>query len=158
MRLYLYYDEDLITSAISQLQIPEFDIDFFSVSVEKQKNEDYSFNVEPQNNKCKLELISNYSKGSKVEYIYANIEFIKNIRKNKFIYNVLEKIEENIKDLEDIHFEQKEIDKELNYMCDSDKYLVSEKDFKAYNCSRIVTLGYKINDKCIKPICIYLNY
>lgn len=157
MKLYLYYDEELIESILSQLNLPEFDIDFFSVSIEEREDKDYKLSVNPHKEKCDFNLSSGYFEGKRVEHIYANIEYIKNVRKKKFIYGAIDKIIENIKDNKNIFYSESPIENNMKMLCDLEKFTMSKNQFECCNCDRIVTLAYKISEKCIKPICIYLK-
>ncbi len=157
MKLYLYYDEELIVSILSQLDLPEFEIDFFSVSIEERKDSDYKVSMDPIKEKCSFHLSSGYFEGKRVEHIYANIEYIKNVRKNKFIYKAIDKIVENIKEYNNIFYSESKIDEKMKVLCDMNKFTMSKTQFECCNCDRIVTLAYKISENCIKPICIYLK-
>lgn len=161
MKLYLYYDENLILSILSQLDIPDFDIDFFSVSIEERNDVDYRVSLEPhkKNDNCSMSshVSTNIFNGKKVEHIYANIEDIKSLRRNKFMYGAIDSIIEHIKKDPSIFYSEGKIKDNMTLLCDVENFKMAKAQFLRCNCDRIVTIAHKISDTCIKPICIYLK-
>ena len=128
-----------------------------AISIEEREDRDYKLSFEPHQKKMGTHLSTAYFEGKRVEHIYANIEDLKSIRRNKFMYKALDIIIDKLKNEKNIFYTESRIEDDIKMLCDIEKFKMSKQQFECCNCERIVTLAYRISDKCIKPICIYLK-
>ena len=169
MKLFLYYDEDLVYSMIAQLIGDNVNLDFVGFIAEKRTLEDIRYGLEPgkRNEKSNFNAhySNSYSSENRKQYIFTNIEEVKQIRKNEFIYNMLDILEEYIVDMRTKNrcfkfyhsdFEERNSYEKIKYLYNEEKFSLKDSEIIEKDESKVI-FGVKINEGLIKPICTYIK-
>lgn len=167
MKLFLYYDEDLIYSLIAQLIGNDVNLDFVAYIYENRTEEDVRYAVEPGKRKeeCNFSghISNSYFNEHRKQFIFTNIEEVKQIRKNEFIYRMLDIIEEYIVDIRKnnrcfkfYHTDFEDRNEEVKYLFNNEKYSLKDYEINEKNNDKII-FGIKINENVVKPICSYIK-
>ncbi|MEG0509809.1 MAG: hypothetical protein RR922_00350 [Clostridia bacterium] len=161
INFYLYYDEELVLSLLAQLGLSEINVEFFEIAVENREDTDYKICVDPctecKNIKSSFHLSERWGNGRRMEKIYANIEDIKQIKRNEFLYKAMNKVKEKIEKASNIFYHEGKYNEDLDMLTDTAWFKIKKEELSKYNCERCVIIAHKIGKNCIKPICIYLK-
>lgn len=168
MKLFLYYDEDLVYSMIAQIIGNDVDLDFVAFVSEKREEEGLRVAIEPgkrkENCNFNAHYSNSYSNENRKQYIFTNVEEIKQIRKNEFIYKMLNIIENYIIKIRNenrcfnfFHTKLKnKKNKNIKYLFKEENFSIKDSEINAKIENKVV-FGIKITDELIKPICSYIK-
>lgn len=163
MKLYIYYDYDLILSFISQVLKEDIPIDFITLIRETRYEKGDRNCIEPKKNLEKCNFSYSYSFNgfcaNRQEYTFTNLEEVRKIKNNKFIYSCLDKIEEYIFNCcnNNLYHSKKNNKNSVKFLYDDEKFLIKEKVIKDLEVNNKIIYGYLINDTLVKPICMYIK-
>ncbi len=165
MKFFIYYDLDLMYSFLAQNLNEEIPIEFFIVTRENRCEENNRYCIEPRKELEKCCISAHYSNndfcGLRREYSFINLDEVRIIKRNKFLYKYLNKIEKcifNSKNCTGFYHSKKSNKKNVKVLYDKDKFLINDDEILKLASDNKIIYGYRINDTLVKPICVYIKF